>query len=82
MDIYLNESNIKITDNVFMWWFDNRTRFPSLYNMAQKYLIIPATECTSERVFSTGGIVLESKRSKLSGPHVDMLIFVNFNKDL
>jgi hypothetical protein len=49
-------------------------------NAASKYLYIPATSALSERVFSVSGYVLNQKRSRLSGKHLDALIFLKLNK--
>jgi hypothetical protein len=44
-----------------------------------KYLIIPATSAACERVFSSDGLILEDRRSRLSNEHVNMLIFLYKN---
>ena len=40
------------------WWKDERSRFPLLSNLACKYLCVPAMSVASERVFSTGGNIV------------------------
>jgi hypothetical protein len=41
-----------------------------------KCFIIPATSDASESVFSTTGLILEDRSSRLSDEHVNMLIFL------
>ena len=80
LDRYVNEGrSLKIHEDVFDWWHKHKKIYPHLYKMAMRYLIVPATSADSERVFSTAGYVLSCKRSKLSGSHANMIIFLNKN---
>lgn len=63
------------------WWSRNQKKYPALATLASKYLCIPATSTTSERVFSTAGHIVSKRRSNLSAEHVDMLVFMNKNYD-
>ena len=82
LERYLSESiNADYNEDVLGWWFKNKSSFPRLYPKAIKHLIIPATSADSERVFSTSGLVLSEKRSRLSAEHANMLIFLNKNQD-
>jgi hypothetical protein len=76
---YLNELNVDMTANVFEWWHHRKGIYPRLHGLMLKYLIIPATSAASERVFSTAGLILEDRRSRLSDEHVNMLIFLYKN---
>ena len=40
------------------WWEGNKSQFPLLYNVAAKYLAIPATSASSERLFSKAGLTI------------------------
>ena len=61
------------------WWSVNQKKYPHIASLASKYLCIPATSTTSERVFSTAGNIVSKRRSNLSAKHVDMLVFMNKN---
>jgi hypothetical protein len=74
---YLQTTVEPIDCDVYKWWHQRRTS--RLYKQAMKYLAIPATSCPSERIFSTAGYILNQKRTRLSGHHVDQLLFLNEN---
>ncbi len=64
----------------FQWWVkEGRQRYPCLYQLAMKYLPIPATSVPSERVFSIAGEVLSKKRNRLSDKDAEMLICLHEN---
>ena len=63
------------------WWTVNQKKYPGIAALASKYLCIPATSTTSERVFSTAGNIVSKRRSNLSAKYVDMLVFMNKNYD-
>ena len=64
------------------WWRQYSCRYKELTSLAKKYLCIPASEATSERVFSVAGLTATRQRSSLLPEHVDMLVFLNSNKKL
>jgi hypothetical protein len=80
LDLYASTPNIPPTfSNVFECWSHNKFSFPVCYELSKKYLYIPATSASSERVFSTAGYVLNQKRSSMKGTNVNALIFLNQN---
>ena len=56
-----------------------KNKYPNLCNIAMRFLIIPDTSAYSERIFSTAGYILNFKRSRLSGNHAKIIIFLNTN---
>lgn len=76
---FMLEPVCNIKENIFSWWHKNKSRFPLIYGIAKKTIIVPATSTPSERVFSTAGLILTEKRSRLKPDHLDMLIFLNRN---
>ena len=59
MHDYFLGDYIPRTSSPFAWWSgEGKRKFPELYELALKYLSIPASSVPSERVFSTGGEVL------------------------
>ena len=53
---------------------------PLLSNLAKKVLTVPASSSKSERVFSTGGNIVTSKRNRLDPSKVENLIVIKENK--
>ena len=78
-DSYLKESVIMDKIDVFKWWKENKNKYPNLYELAIKYLCIPATSVPSERIFSKAGEIMSKKRNRISVKHMKNLIFFNHN---
>lgn len=57
------------------WWKVNKSKFPLLSELAQKFLCIPATSVPSKCVFSTAGHIVNVKRASLLPENVNMLVF-------
>lgn len=64
---------------VLEWWKKNSLFFPRISILAKKFLAIPASSVSSERVFSLGGQIVSKKRCRLSHSNVDLFIFLNKN---
>ncbi|XP_076651127.1 uncharacterized protein LOC143358110 [Halictus rubicundus] len=62
--IYFNENVVSRDTNIIEWWGCHRKRFPILSLAAQHYLAVPATQVTSERLFSTSGNIVTQTRSR------------------
>ena len=65
--------------DITKFWFDPsiQAQFPLLCRVAVGVLSVPASNASSERVFSTAGRVLEKRRSQLSSSSVDALLFMH-----
>ena len=61
------------------WWKAHEEHLPVLAKVARKILAIPASSAKSERVFSTGGLVVTAKRGRLSPSKVEDLILLKQN---
>ncbi|XP_062615878.1 E3 SUMO-protein ligase ZBED1-like [Saccostrea cucullata] len=64
---------------VLKWWQSHEQFYPRLMNTAKKYLCVPASSVSSERVFSLCGNIVKKKRCRLSTNNIDMLVFLNRN---
>jgi hypothetical protein len=77
---YLNEAYEDINSCPLKWWQEiGKAKFPFLYKCAKHFLAIPASEVSSERVFSYTGNILSDERSSLSTQKVEMLLFIKQN---
>ena len=84
---YLNQAPIKIDDSPMQFW--NRTD-SLLSKLAKKYLAVIATSVPSERLFSKAGKIMTEARNRLSGEHLQYLLFLgslssedwNFNQNV
>jgi len=59
--IYEGLPDPELTDDPFKWWQHHKGALPLHARLARKYLVIPASSLTSERLFSTGGNVITHK---------------------
>ena len=78
-DRYFSEEVIPFTDDPYLWWKNNSVRFPTLSDMAGKYLCVQASSVNSERQFTKACLVLNEHRRKLTTEHVEELLFVKEN---
>ena len=69
-------------DDLLKWWESEKETFPRLSKLALCLLAVPATSAPSERVFSTAGLTISSKRSQLSPSNVNKIIVVHDNSKL
>ena len=58
------------------FWKKLQYAFPALSRVARKYLCIPATSASSERTFSTTGLIITEKRSRLKPDIVSTVVFL------
>ena len=77
--MYLQYPSLDIDESPFKRWKLECNRMPLLSVAARKYLCICATSVTSERVFSIGGQLVNSRRSRLNPDKVNSLIFLAKN---
>ena len=75
--MYLDQPNLARKEEPLKWWVANEKSFPSLASHAKKYLAIPATSVSSERLFSKAGEITSRKRNRIKSKNVDMLLFLN-----
>ena len=76
---YLDEPCLNIDENALKWWEQNSSRFPAISKIAQRLLCIPATSTPAERLFSTAGNIISSKRANLDPDNASMLCFLAEN---
>lgn len=79
---YLAMPKVGCNECPLLWWKKHHASFPLLRVIARKHLAIPGTSVPSERVFSSGGLVLTKQRSSLKPKNAEMQIFLAQNKEL
>lgn len=62
--------------NPFLFWEGRKEKYPSLYGMAMKYLVVAPTSVGCERVFSSAGLTDTVLRSRLTPDHLSTLVFL------
>lgn len=76
---YVRLRDIKVKEDPLNWWLNNRNNFPTLTQLARKYLSIPATSVPSERLFSDAGNHISAKRTRLAPELVNKILFLKRN---
>lgn len=66
-------------DDPCLWWKRYGDMVPELQLMARAYLGIQATSCSSERLFSKAGFIVNRFRTSLKSDNVSMLTFLATN---
>lgn len=64
------------------FWKKQQHAFPALSRVTRKYLCIPATSASSERTFSTTGLIITEKRNRLKPDIVSAMVFLHGSWDL
>lgn len=75
---YLKYKVIK-DEPILEFWKKNVKKYPALSILAKKILCVPASSASSERNFSTAGIVVDKRRSNIKPNKVDALLFMHDN---
>ena len=66
-------------DKILEWWKVNSGSLPGLSKLAKKYLAVPASSATSERLFSVSGNVVSKIRTSLDTENVSSLVYLHNN---
>ena len=61
------------------WWRRNEAQFPKLAVVARYILGIPASSATSERFFSSGGLIVSNLRCRLNEYKVKDILKIRLN---
>ena len=80
LDRYLMEPVIDYKlGNPLAWWADHHVRYPTLAQVAKRYLTATATSVPSERLFSTASNIYDDRRSRITAEHAESLLFIKSN---
>ncbi|KAK6180910.1 hypothetical protein SNE40_008875 [Patella caerulea] len=80
--MYEDGNNISSANDPLAWWHEHQVTFPRLSKYARMYLSIPATSCSSERLFSWAGMISTKSRNRLHPKTVNQMLFLNRNLEL
>lgn len=80
--LYEQEPPIEISDNPLQWWQKKEHLYPILSRLAKTFLAIPASQTSSERLFSIAGHIVRKKREGLTQSFVEDLVLLKKNFDL
>lgn len=61
------------------WWRERRGAFPILSKLAAKYLSIPASSASVERVFSQAGLTLTKLRNRMGADTLEELLMIEYH---
>jgi len=76
---YTLSPNLRMCDDPLTFWKNNMKNFPVLSRLATKYLSVPGSSASSERVFSTSGYIVNDLRNRLTQKNAEMLVFLKCN---
>lgn len=79
---YVDEDIIDFDKNPLYWWRENKSRFPNIWNVAKNYLATPASQASSERIFSIQGNTIYEKRKQLDPTVVEQMAFLHDNDSI
>ncbi|KYN50002.1 hypothetical protein ALC62_00029 [Cyphomyrmex costatus] len=71
---YFHQGNIPVENNPIEYWLSHSNK--NLQDLAIKYFSVIGTSVPSERVFSRAGRIMSDDRNKLSGDHLDKILFL------
>ena len=77
--LYLSSAVLSRTENPYVWWNDNKSRFPYLATLARTYLSAPASSVPSEQIFSGAGQIFSDRRGSLKAKTGEMLVLLKYN---
>jgi hypothetical protein len=65
--------------DVLAWWKTQEPVLPLLGEIARKYLCVPSSSASSERLFSASGNVVTKFRSSLSPENLELIVYFHEN---
>jgi hypothetical protein len=76
LTVFVNDNEY---NNPLIWWKTKQLKFPTVAKLAKKYLGIPATSASSERIFSKARGIITGDRNRLAPEVVGTLFYINDN---
>ena len=80
---YCSNEEVKVVvekKGVLLWWKEvGSVCFPSLIDVAQNLLCIPATSVSSDRAFSSAGFLFDDRRTRMTEDNLESCVFIREN---
>jgi len=76
---YASEAVIPRTDCPLTWWADNWQKYPLVFEVARRLLVIPAVTVCTERLYTKKGDEFMDKRDAISPEKADQVLFIMEN---
>jgi hypothetical protein len=62
--------------NLLNWWNDNKISYPKLFDLAMRFLSVPATSAAIEHQFSKAKKINSPNRRSLTAPKLEAIVFL------
>lgn len=83
IQLYLSEKCIDMDCDPFLYWRMKGSALPHFKALAQKYLAVPASSGSVERLFSIAGCISRARRARLTVENLeDMLLYREWRLNL
>jgi len=82
MDIYKSLPRPNSRSDPLQWWKIHNAQLPVLAQLAKRYLAIPASQASCERLFSISGNDVTENRTSMTPELVESLLFVRKKKEI
>ena len=82
VEMYLKDPTQSLNSSPLEYWKQKKALWPILARLASKYLSIPPSSASSERLFSSAADIITQERNKLLPEKSEMLLFINKNLPL
>lgn len=79
IDQYLQLPHVQGTVNCLQWWKDHQDKYPVLFQLARRYLAIPASSVSAERSFSIAKHLVNSTNSQLTKEVANNIVYLALN---
>jgi hypothetical protein len=79
LQTYMNVKTISAKDCPLSWWKEHESHYPIMSQLARRYLCIPASSASSERLWSISGHLVTKYRNRLNGDTICGLMFLKRN---
>ena len=82
LNAYLAEPCISHNSDPLDYWRCHEEQYPVLNTLARKYLCMQCISVPSERLFSTAGMIISERRSRILPGKAEKILFLNKNVDI
>ena len=77
--LFLAEKRVDRKVNVLKWWAENFVEKPLWFEIAKIALVVPPTQVSIERVFSSAKFIMNPQRTRLDSESFSAVMLVRSN---